>query len=585
MIKIIINTVAFLLLLSSGFWFPGCSSAKTTTKPAESASLVKEVAPDARRRNAGLFAEGVKERLKGNDNQAIQLFEQALDADPGDHASMYELAELYARTEQFERSYSIMEQAVQLQPENTWYQIRMAQLYRKFGKADEFIAVYKNLVKKYPTNPEYIGELSTGLLFQEKYDDAITIYNQLESVIGVNEMLSLQKQAVYMVMDQPDNATREIEKLSAAYPYESRYLAMLAELYLVAGNKEKALEAYTRLDAIDPENQQVHVSLFEFYYNEGLTNEAYRELELVMQADEIEAGLKLQALLYWLNTPLEKVPDTDMTISLISAFISSHSDDPRGWALMGEIHYNQDELEKAREYFLQSLEVDSSNFRVWENLLMTDLRLFEPSYMAEHGTRAQSLFPEQPLPYFVSGIGLYQLNRFEEALKSFENGRKFVAGNDVLMAEFYSMIGDTQNKLGNYRASDLSYEKALVINPDNSVVLNNYAYYLSLRGEKLDQAATMALKAVTADTANSSNLDTYAWVLYKQGKYEEALVQIQLAVQHMEKDSGTILEHYGDILFRLGRNEEALNYWKRAREAGETTDLIDKKIETGQLHE
>jgi tetratricopeptide (TPR) repeat protein len=585
MIKSFIKTVPVLILLSICFGLQGCSAGKPTAQQSISPTLTKAVAPDARRRNAGLFAEGVKERLKGNDNQAIRLFEQALDADPGDHASMYELAELYAKTDQFDRSYAIMEQAVLLQPENTWYQIRMAQLYRKFGKADEFIAVYKKLVEQYPTNPEYIGELSTGLLFQEQYDDAITIYNKLESVIGVNEMLSLQKQAVFMVMGQPDNAIKEIEKLAAAYPYESRYLAMLAELYMVSGNKQKALETYTKINAIDPENQEVHVSLFEYYYNEGLTNEAVRELELVMLADELESGLKLQALLYWLNAPIDQMPDVDITISLISAFTNSHSDDPRGWALMGEVLYNQNELSKSREYFLKSLEIDSSNYRVWENLLMADLRLFEPSFMAEHGKRAQSLFPEQPLPYFISGIGLYQLNRFEESLKSFETGRKFVAGNDILMAEFYSMIGDTQNKLGNFRASDLAYEKALIINPDNSVVLNNYAYYLSLRGEKLDQAAAMAAKAVAADTANSSNLDTYAWVLYKQGKYEDALVQIQLAVQHMEKDSGTILEHYGDILFRLGRKTEAVNFWKKAQQAGETTELIDKKIETGQLHE
>jgi len=585
MIRIPINFFVVLLVLSGSFVFQACSTNKPVSGSAAASSLAKPVAPDAHRRNAGLFAEGVKERLKGNDKQAVQLFEQALEANPADHASMYELAELYARAEDFDRSFEIMQQAVRLQPENTWYQIRMAQLYRKFGQADNFISIYKKLVEKYPTNPEYIGELSTGLLFQEKYDEAIAIYNQLESVIGVNELLSMQKQAVYMVMDQPENAIREIEKLAEAFPYEGRYLAMLAELYLVAGKKEKAIETYRKLAIIDPDNQQIHVSLFEYYFNEGMLAEANKELEFVMHANEIEPGLKLQALLYWLNAPLEKTPDTGMTISLISAFNKSHPDDARGWALMGEIYYNMDEHTEARSYFLRSIEADSSNFRVWENLLMNDLRIFEAEPMIRHGSRAQSLFPEQPLPYFINGIGLYQQKQYEDALKSLENGRKFVVGNNVLMAEFYSLIADTQNKLGNFRASDLSYEKALIINPENSVVLNNYAYYLSLRGEKLEQAATMAAKAVATDPKNSSNLDTYAWVLYKQGKYEDALVQIELALQFMDKESGTILEHYGDILYKLGKATEAMNYWKKAKNAGETSDLIDKKIETGQLHE
>lgn len=585
MIKRSAHICIILFVLSASTLFLGCSAGKPVADSNIEPSVVRQVTPDAHRRNAGLFAEGVKERLKGNDKQAVQLFEQALEANPADHASMYELAELYARADEFDRSYAIMEKAAGLQPGNTWYQIRMAQLYRKFGQADKFIGVYKKLVEKYPTNPEYIGELSTGLLFQEKYDEAITIYNQLESVIGVNEMLSLQKQALYMVMDQPENAVREIEKLADAFPYEGRYQAMLAELYLVAGKKDKAIETYRKLATIDPDNQQIHVSLFEYYFNEGMLTEAYKELEFVMGADEIETGLKLQALLFWLNAPLEKTPDTGMSISLISAFNKSHPDNARGWALMGEIHYNLDEFTEAKKYFLKSIQADSSNFRVWENLLMNDLRIFDAAPMIEHGNRALNLFPEQPLPYFIKGIGLYQQKNFEEALKSFDNGRKFVVGNNVLMAEFYSLIGDTQNKLGNFRASDLSYEKALIINPENPVVLNNYAYYLSLRGEKLEQAATMAAKAVAADPNNSSNLDTYAWVLYKQGKYEEAFEQIKLALRFMEKESGTILEHYGDILYKLGKATEAVNYWKKAKNAGETSDLIDKKIETGQLHE
>ncbi len=584
MIRINYFLLCCILLIANTF-LVGCGSAEKLTEPVIGSSLIKEVDTDAKRRNASLFGEAVRERLKENDAKAITLFEQALEADPNDHASMYELAGLYIRQGKFDQSGEMMRQAIKLNPDNPWYQIRIAQLYRKSGNVEAFTDVYRLLAEKYPTNPEYISELSTGLILQEKYDEAIQIYDQIEKVVGVNELLSLQKHSVYMLLNEPQKAMLEIEKLAIAFPFESRYQAMLAEAYMATGDTVKALTAYKKVREIDPDDQQVKVALFEYYFNTGQREMAFDELRKVMQSDGLDAGLKIQALLFWLNATTTVGSRDNTSIELIQGFIEAHPEDARGIVLMAEVFYNMEDYISAKEFFVQSLSIDSSNYRVWENLLMTDLHLFRPEDMAYHGSRASNLFPEQPLPYYVNGVGLYQLKQYDQALKSFETGRKFVVNNDMLMAEFYSMIGDVNNKLSNFRASDLAYEKALIINPENSIVLNNYAYYLSLRGEKLEQAADMASRAVEANPENESNLDTYAWVLYKQEKYEEALKIIEKALMLMDTANGTILEHTGDIYFKLGRKAEALEFWKRASATGEASDLIQKKIETGVLYE
>ena len=51
-----------------------------------------------------------------------------------------------------------------------------------------------------------------------------------------------------------------------------------------------------------------------------------------------------------------------------------------------------------------------------------------------------------------------------------------------------------------------------------------------------------------------------------------------------DKD-GTILEHYGDVLFLSGATEEAVQYWLKAQEAGEGSELLEKKITDRQLYE
>jgi hypothetical protein len=41
----------------------------------------------------------------------------------------------------------------------------------------------------------------------------------------------------------------------------------------------------------------------------------------------------------------------------------------------------------------------------------------------------------------------------------------------------------------------------------------------------------------------------------------------------------------GDTLFKLGNTAEAVEYWKRAKTAGDTTDKIDQKIKDQKLYE
>ena len=60
----------------------------------------------------------------------------------------------------------------------------------------------------------------------------------------------------------------------------------------------------------------------------------------------------------------------------------------------------------------------------------------------------------------------------------------YVVNNTPLKAEFYSYLGDSYHFFGNDKKSDECYEKSLDMIPDNVVVLNNYSYYLSLKGKR-----------------------------------------------------------------------------------------------------
>ena len=95
----------------------------------------------------------------------------------------------------------------------------------------------------------------------------------------------------------------------------------------------------------------------------------------------------------------------------------------------------------------------------------------------------------------------------------------------------------------------------------------------------------MSERLVLKHPDNATYLDTYAWVLYIRKDYKKAKQFLEKAVQAKEGVSGTIVEHYGDVLFQLGEREKAVEQWKKAKTMGQTSDLLEKKIATGTLHE
>lgn len=580
-----INIQSIFLILLLPVFASSCSTSQPLTKKSSKETVSDSIATEAKRKNAMLFSAGLAERLVGNDEKAIAIFEQALKADAKDHASMYELSELLARRQRLDESLRLLKNAVQLQPENEWYNIRLAQLYKYKGDYEAYAQVYRNLLNKQPGNLDYFGELSSALIMLEKYDEAIKLFNEIEKQIGINETLSIQKQTVYHNRKEHNKAILEIEKLSDAFPYETRYHAMLAELYMKFGPKEKAIQRYQKIIQLDPADPYIHISMAEYYRDQGDEQKAFEELISAFSSDALDIKSKVQFMLLWFQGQEITKELDEKAIQIAELFIKLHPTSSQGYQLMADVKLRAKEYQIARENILRSVSIETSNYAAWETLLYLDIQLSDFASLAQHAQQARKFFPEQPAVYLYEGIANIQLKNYELALKSLELGRRMVVANDVLLAEFYSSIGDTQNKLNNHIASDAAYEKALSINPENSYVLNNFAYYLSLRGEKLEKALKMAEKAVELNPENASFLDTYAWVFYKLSDFAMAQIWIEKAIQFSKEPSGTVIEHHGDILYKLGKKAEAIEQWKKAKLVGDVSVFLDKKIKEGKLYE
>ena len=110
-------------------------------------------------------------------------------------------------------------------------------------------------------------------------------------------------------------------------------------------------------------------------------------------------------------------------------------------------------------------------------------------------------------------------------------------------------------------------------------MLNNFSYYLSLRGVNLKKALKMSKICIETEPGNSTYLDTYGWVLFKMKKYTSSEKYLKRALENVSNPSAEILDHYGDVSAKLKKYERAVEYWKKALKAGGKEREIVEKIE------
>lgn len=571
------------------FLFLGCSAPKTvesTTSPKKGKSKNSSAISEKEKMKFDfVFMNATKERLLGNYQMAGSLFAECITMRPDVAVPYYELAKIYDFSDQNELALKHIKKAVELDSENYWYRYFLAYSLQKTGDTENAIKQYKLLVEKNPKNRELYYDIAGMQLYIGKYQEAIKSYNKLEESIGITEEVSLQKQKVYIKLNDLEKAAAEIQKLINQFPEELKYRGFLADLYLANNKKEEAFKIYQEILKEDPDDTYTHLALYDYYSDQGEPEKAYNEIRQVFESPTFDIDSKMQILLSYYSYTETNNELKKEAFNLNKILIKTHPDESKAYTIYADFLYRENKIEGAKENYLKAIALDSSKFAIWNQVIFIEAELQSYDEMLLHSKTALELFPNQPIFYFFYGVANIQKKNYQEAVDYLKLGKDFVVDNDPLLAQFYANLGDSYYQVKNHEESDKYYEKALKIEPDNIYVLNNYGYYLSLRGEKLDRAEELSQKANELEPNQPNYEDTYAWILYKQGKLVAAKEWLEKAIKNGGDNNAVILEHLGDVHAKLNNLTKALEFWKKAKEAGGGTDLLDQKIQDSKLYE
>ena len=530
------------------------------------------------------YFEATREKLKGNFETAAKYFSDCLKIHPEHAASKYELAGIFEYLGRDSDALRMSEEAARLEGENEWYQLLLANLYEKNGRFRDGAEVMERLVEMRPGKSDYYEKWANMLVNDGNLKGAIAVWEKLEDQTGPLREITEVKVNLYRKSGDLDKAIELTEGLIKLEPDDMVHYSTLADLYKSKGDREKVMELYGKISEMEPDNPFLHLSLAEFYEEEGDHTKAFSEIKIAFASQDLPIVSKVNILGVYMQLAAAGAEQRREARELAEILKDTHPKDARVHGIWGDLLYQEGDIVGARDAFRNAVNYDQDRFPDWNRLLLLESELRDWDAMIEESATAMDLFPNQPSFYLFNGVGLQRRKKYEEAIDALETGKSLVVDNNGLLEQFYSTLGDIYYQTGDFAASDRNYDNSLLINPNNITVLNNYSYYLSLRGEKLEKAEQMSKKTVDREPNSPSYLDTYGWILFVAGKYEEAEKYLKKAIESGGKN-GVILEHYGDVLFKLNRQEEAKSYWQQAEEAGGGSDELEQKIREGKLPE
>lgn len=557
-----------------------CSSQKAL-RSAAGAHAVPSLSYEDSRKYDYFFLEATRQREKGEYAAALSLYEHCLNINPYAAASMYELAQMYLYLGQADRARNLLEQAVKLQPDNFWYRETLGAYYRSTREFKKAIEVYEQMSLQFPARSELLMVLLDLYGQQKDYAQVIHTLDRLEVKEGKSEMLSMEKFRNYLQMDDKENAFKEIESLSKEYPNDMRYRVMLGDSYLDNGLPEEAYGIFQQVLAEEPGNVMAQVSLLSFYERQGQDSLALVQQDSLLMNPKLDSEMRINLMRRIIMQAEQRGKDSTYVLQLFDKLLLEPQEDASLTTLCyGYMQHKRMSDEHTRPILEKILQIEPDNTAARYNLLMVAVRKNDYHEAVQICTPAIQYNPEELPFYYYLGISHFQTGNEAAALSVLRKGVGQITpqSDRTLVSDLFSMIGDLSHTAGEKDAAFAAYDSALVYNPDNIMVLNNYAYFLSLEKRHLDKAEEMSFRTVKAEPKNNTYLDTYAWILFEKERYAEARIYIDEAMKNGGDESATIVEHCGDIYYLTGETDAALEYWKKASLMEHESKTLLKKI-------
>lgn len=526
------------------------------------------------------FLQALSLREQERYDEAFDLFEHCLALQPASSAVSYELFSMYSFLGRKEEALAMMQRAAKGDPKNYWYKAMLAIAYENEGRVDDAIEVYKTMAKDFSSNSNVFVALASVYTDKGDYKSAIEAFDQVERIEGKNEQITLQKYRLYMLLQDKENALKELQGLIDEYPDDLSAKVFLGSTYMQFGDTLKALDIYDGVYKVDSNNVQVQKAMADYCQRTGSDSLFTVAIERLLYNERF-VGKERAELLVKFVTYKDGLGDSLYNISLMKNLMQL----PIEQAMTAEtlaryMEMNEMPQDSIAPVLETLLRFEPENGYAQMQLLNAAIKREDYDEVIMRCDTAILYNPEILELYYFKGVAEYNKNMHKEALGTFLSGLSKRTDDNApdFISDLFALVGDIHHELGNMDDCYIAYDSALVYNADNLGTLNNYAYFLALDGRELDKAQQMSFKTVEAEPENKTYIDTYMWILFALERYDEAKAYAEKLLSLGEEEEPVVLEHCGDIFAKCGDTNRAVELWNEAKKQGGKSKVLEKKI-------
>ena len=543
------------------------------------------VAQDTARRYDAMFLEAVCQREKGNSDAAFDLLRHCVDIDSTRSEAYFYLSLYYQGMKRKDVALRYMQKAAELEPDNTIYLETLASVYINHRQVDDAIQVLEQLYAKARHRDDVLTMLTQLYERQGDWDNAIRTLSQLETLEGKSERLSYAKSNLFTRKGDKKAAIAEMKLLADQYPNDNNYRCLYANTLYINDQRDKALAIYREVLDEEPDNRNAQLAMLA-YYNERRDSANVSEMtERILLNRHATTEDRVALMRQMIGESEQYDGDSTRVLQLFHRMLQLPQEDA-DMALFCATYMQMKKMpeDSIRIVLEQALQIAPDNAAARLQLVQYAWRANDRDRVIALCQDARQYNPDEMAFYYYQGIAYYQKDRLDDALDAFQNGIGVITGeSDVeIVSDFYAVMGDIYHQKGMVREAFAAYDSCLQWKDDNIGCLNNYAYYLSEKGIRLDEAEQMSFRTIKAEPKNPTYLDTYAWVLFRQRRYDEAREYIDRTLENDPDSSAVMLEHAGDIYYCAGLPERAVELWTKAlQQGGDKSDrrrMLTRKI-------
>ena len=521
-----------------------------------------------------LYAEAIKAISIHKDTIASIVAIEAIFQQDSNHAPALNLLSRLTKNSKNAVEYS--ERAYSQDTTNRYYLEDYGGALIRAGEYEKAVGVFEKIVAK-STEPDHYRIYALLLDNSRRTAEALSVLDSADVRFGRIPQLGRMRQYFLLKTGQTLAAEADARKAVEEAPYLAENHIALAEIYASTRRDSLALVSFRQAIATDTLAIEPWMALGEYHQKRGDKASYLAVLERLFANEQLPLNAKIRewkSLANDMNSYRKFFAQYDALIKRLYIYYPASNEVAEQYA---QHLIRLGDIEAALRLCKRLIDYQKPKVEDFTRVIEIENHLNRPDSVRRYTDVALALFPRNTELLHMRGALASQRKEYDDALLSYKEALKH-ADNDTLRSTLWGAIGDVEHQRNDKKRCYKAYEKALHCFADNAVVLNNYAYYLSLEGRNLERALMMITRALELSEKNSTYLDTMAWVLYKLGRYEEAKKYMQQALSRDRVQSADLAMHYGDILHALGEEFMAKTYWRKALERGADKSEVERRF-------